>query len=190
MSTGTTPPGDHTEPGTLPVTGADETGAEHEAAQAHPSPENEPQEPAHDAQDALSADASEVERALAQITDAETTASISVGQQSGTYDYPPVKVDRLSIERRVLGHITDEVEHSAIGSRNTLAALTYSISRDLNTTNPKDPTLPRLSTEGGLGGIAQRIAEHIETLVGHGLVEKRDDGSYALTDAGHKELSS
>jgi hypothetical protein len=127
--------------------------------------------------------------AVAQIT-AAAAVSVSVGSKPGTADMPEVKFDRLSIERRVLGHITDDVEHTVLGARNTLAALTYSIMRDRNTTHAPAPN-PSLDIDGkSLVEVAQTIHEHVGKLTDAGLVAQREDGSYALTEAGHKELAS
>lgn len=105
-------------------------------------------------------------------------------------DLPPVKLDREGVERRVLGHITDEEDTSALGPRNTLAALTYAIVRDQNTTNPPAGK-PRLDVDGlSTAEAAQAVLDILELLIGEGLVKQRKDGSYELTDAGHLELAS
>src|SRR5450755_178164 len=42
-------------------------------------------------------------------------------------DLPPVKFDRYSLERRVLGTVNDEEELTALGARNTLATVSHSL---------------------------------------------------------------
>lgn len=131
-----------------------------------------------------------VSQALGELDAFETALSISTGQQRGSADLPPVKLDRLSVERRVLGHITDEVEFAALGSRNTLAALTYSLVRDRNTTNAPPPN-PSLSIDGkSTADVAGEILAILGVLEGHGLIARREDGSYELTEAGRTELAS
>jgi hypothetical protein len=91
--------------------------------------------------------------------------------------YEP-KFPRLSTTRRVLGHVTDEVDQSALGPRNTLTALAYALWRDDNT--------PEIG--GELSDATVATKEHLDQLVGAGLVEDRGDGSYGVTDAGWVEL--
>lgn len=102
---------------------------------------------------------------------------------------PPVKFDRLSVERRVLGHITDEVDRDHLGPRNTLAALTHALMNDRHTTHPAGENA-RLDVSGSVAEIAQTILGHLDALKDAGLVVQREDGSYKLTKAGHTELAS
>lgn len=96
---------------------------------------------------------------------------------------------RLSTERRLLGHITDEVDITAFGPRNTLSALTYALMTDRNTTNPPE-SLPRLNVDGvTVVAVAQTVLDMLGALVEAGLVEDRGDGSYAVTGAGADELA-
>jgi len=105
-------------------------------------------------------------------------------------DLPPVKFDRLSVERRVLGHVTDEVNITALGPRNTLAAITYDLMTDRNTTHPPS-THPRLEVDGvSTEEIAAAVLAHLTALQDAGLLEARADGTYAVTEAGHLELAS
>ena len=133
---------------------------------------------------------SEVDKALAALDDFEVALKVSTGQKDGHAEMPEVVLDRLSVERRVLGHITDEVEFTALGSRNTLAALTYSLMRDRNTTNAPPPN-PSLDIKGkSVGEVAQAILDILTDLVSKGLAEVREDGAYALTELGHTELAN
>lgn len=95
---------------------------------------------------------------------------------------------RLSVERRVLGYITDEVDVIQIGPRNTLAAITYALMTDRQTTNPPEGT-PRLETEGkDAAVIIEDVLGKLTALIDAGLVEQRQDQSYAVTEAGQAEL--
>jgi len=107
----------------------------------------------------------------------------------GVAELPPVHFDRLGIERRVLAFITDGFT-VPLGPRNTLAALTYDLMRDPHTTHPPEPN-GRLEVDGRtVEEIAQTVLEHLTALIDAGLVEQRDDESYAVTDAGRTELDS
>lgn len=86
-------------------------------------------------------------------------------------EYEP-KFDRLSVQRRVLMHVTDE-EHVGRGPRNTADRLTQELA--------EDPY-----TEFGEDNDSQ---EYLDDLEASGLVEKRDDGTYGVTEAGHYELT-
>jgi hypothetical protein len=84
--------------------------------------------------------------------------------------YDP-KFDRLGTHRRVLGHIND-LDHVGRGPRNTPARLDQELAEDPNTNfNEGDSS-----------------QEYLDDLEADGLVQKRDDGTYALTDAGTYEL--
>lgn len=132
---------------------------------------------------------SQVDAAVAAIS-SFASAMVTAPGYSDPKDLPPVKFDRLSVERRVLGHVTDEVDQTPLGPRNTLAAITYALMTDRNTTRPQGGQ-PRLETEGQTTAqIAQAVLDHLSRLVDAGLVEVNDDGEYALTDAGHLELRS
>lgn len=85
--------------------------------------------------------------------------------------------DRLGVTRRVLGHVTDEVDVDAVGPRNTLEALSYGLATDANT------PLHGTSTE-----VAPEVQEHLDSLVEAGLLKVRKDGSYEVTAAGLTEL--
>jgi hypothetical protein len=88
--------------------------------------------------------------------------------------YEPV-LDRLSVERRVLGHITDE-HHAGRGPRNTFARLDQELGEDPHTDYE----------EGNVDRLDAMLAE----LIDEGLVEERDNGTYGLTDAGFTELAN
>lgn len=85
--------------------------------------------------------------------------------------------DRLSVTRRVLGHVTDEVDIDAFGPRNTLEALSYALASDLNTPLHGTPT-----------EVAPEVQRHLDKLADAGLIKQRADDSYALTGAGLTEL--
>lgn len=128
--------------------------------------------------------AAQVQAAAGAIT--EVTAPRLPGPPA---ELPPVLFDRLSVERRVLAFITDAFT-VPLGPRNTLAALTYDLMRDPHTTHPPEPN-GRLEVDGRtVEEIAQTVLEHLTALIDAGLVELRDDESYAVTDAGRDELNS
>jgi hypothetical protein len=89
-------------------------------------------------------------------------------------DYEP-EFERLSVERRVLGHITDQ-EHVGRGPRNTVERLAQELA--------EDPW-----TDIGFGQ-EDSVQEYLNDLETHGLIEKRADGTYALTEAGEIELAN
>ena len=126
--------------------------------------------------------------AAAAINAAQATIELTVGGAPGA-ELAECVFDRLSVERRVLGHITDEVDADALGPRNTLAALTYALMRDPNTTRPVGR--PKLDIDGAtLEQVATLVDEHLQRLVAAGLAAQREDGSFELTEAGHTELAS
>lgn len=134
-------------------------------------------------------DLSAAEAAAAAISKGQADLAVTVAGAAGA-ELPEVAFDRLSVERRVLGHITEDVDQSWIGPRNTLAALTQALMTDRHTTSPP-PGLPRLDVDGvSVAEVAQTVLEHLERLVDAGLVEQHADGSYALTDAGVHELAN
>lgn len=85
--------------------------------------------------------------------------------------------DRLSTTRRVLGHVTDEVDVDALGPRNTLSALAYGLATDANTAISGDPD-----------EVASEVQEHLDALTEAGLLNVRKNGSYEVTAAGLTEL--
>lgn len=89
--------------------------------------------------------------------------------------YEP-KFDRLSVTRRVLGHVTDEVDVSALGPRNGLEALAYAIATDAHTPVHGTPI-----------EVAPEVQKHLDLLVEAELLQRRGN-VYALTDAGLTEL--
>jgi hypothetical protein len=89
-------------------------------------------------------------------------------------NFEPV-LDRTGTERRVLGHISDE-EHVGRGPRNTAERLAQELAEDPGTAIEFD----ELTVVQG----------HLDTLVGAGLIEQRDDGTYALTELGFTELAN
>jgi hypothetical protein len=88
-------------------------------------------------------------------------------------DYKP-KFDRLSTERRVLGHITDE-GHVGRGPRNTAERLAVELHEDPYTE---------------YGGDQQEMQDYLDSLEQAGLILGRGDGTYEVTDDGRTELTN
>lgn len=95
-------------------------------------------------------------------------------EASGDVSYEP-NFDPLGTTRRVLGHITDE-DHVGRGPRNTVERLTQELAED-----------PFTAVEFNEVGAVQ---SHLDALEQAGLVAKRDDGSYEVTEAGQTELTN
>lgn len=89
-------------------------------------------------------------------------------------DYEPV-LDRLGTERRVLGQISDE-DHVGRGPRNTVERLSLELAED-----------PYTAVEYDEQDEVQRL---LDTLEEAGLIEKREDDTYGLTEAGFVELAN
>lgn len=87
-------------------------------------------------------------------------------------DYEP-HFDRLGTERRVLGQITDD-DHVGRGPRNTVERLSVELAED-------PYTAIEFNEEDAVQG-------HLDALEEAGLVEKREDGTYGVTEAGLTEL--
>lgn len=112
-------------------------------------------------------------------------------------DYQPRFV-RESGERRVLGSVSDEVDRSALGPRNTVSALTYFLARNPDTPHVNRPSItvlrqvqPNVMLDLPHDQTAEAQVEgYLAALIKAGLVEQRDDGSYAVTDAGRVELAN
>jgi hypothetical protein len=93
---------------------------------------------------------------------------------------------RHSNTRRVLCFVTDEPDAFATfgpgaAPRNTLDALATAMLRDENS--------PGVSSTDHIEA-RQQVRTELEALAAAGLVERRDDGTYALTDAGWVERSN
>lgn len=80
---------------------------------------------------------------------------------------------RLSVTRRVLGHITPEVDRDDLGPRNTLHALRIGLISDPHT----EISYP------------EQVPPYLDALVKSGLVSE-DDGVYTVTEAGRRELTN
>lgn len=80
---------------------------------------------------------------------------------------------RLSVTRRVLGHITPEVDRDDLGPRNTLHALTVGLISDPHT----EIDYP------------EQVGPYLNALVVAGLVSEHD-GVYTVTEAGRRELTN
>lgn len=78
---------------------------------------------------------------------------------------------RTSVTRRVLGHITPEVDRDDLGPRNTLHALTVGLIADPHT----EIDYP------------EQVPPYLAKLVDSGLVTEKD-GVYTVTEAGWREL--
>jgi hypothetical protein len=87
-------------------------------------------------------------------------------------DYEP-QFDRLSVERRVLGHVTD-LDHSGRGPRNTPQRLSQELAEDPNTAFD----------------FGEDVQGYLDDLEAHGLLARREDGSYEVTQAGQVELAN
>ena len=88
-------------------------------------------------------------------------------------DFKPV-LDRFSVERRVLGHVSDE-DHMGRGPRNTVERLALELSED-----------PYAKYAGNF----DQMQAYLDDIEEAGLIEKRDDDTYALTEAGFTELAN
>lgn len=109
-------------------------------------------------------------------------------------DYEP-HFDRLGGARRLLGHITDEVDDHRVGPRNTIPALALDLATEPSSTQFPHPSTTALRLNGvnvelpeGTRTTEQQVEELLERLIAAGLVERRDGGTYAVTDAGWIEL--
>jgi hypothetical protein len=87
-------------------------------------------------------------------------------------NYEP-RFPRLSVARRVLGHITPEVDHDDLGPRNTLNALTVGLISDPHT----EISYP------------EQVQPYLDDLVESGLVSEHA-GTYQVTEAGWRELTN
>jgi hypothetical protein len=87
-------------------------------------------------------------------------------------NYEP-RFPRLSVTRRVLGHITPEVDHDDLGPRNTLNALTVGLISDPHT----EISYP------------EQVQPYLDDLVESGLVSEHA-GTYQVTEAGWRELTN
>ena len=86
--------------------------------------------------------------------------------------YEP-KFPRESMQRRALGHVTDE-DHLGRGPRNTAARLQQELVEDVNSPFEDDDD----------------VQELLDDLEASGLVQQDDDGVYRVTDAGQVELAN
>lgn len=79
--------------------------------------------------------------------------------------------DRLSTERRVLAHISDEVDQTYLGPQNTVLAITFALLRD-----------PHTSIDA-----TEQVQPYLDLPVEQDLLSE-DRGVYTLTDSGWREL--
>lgn len=82
--------------------------------------------------------------------------------------------DRMGLTRRVLGFVTDE-DHLGLGPRNTHDLIARDMAGDVNS--------PQVTWDD-----SSRVQPALDKLVEAGLLEQREDGSYAVTEAGRVEL--
>lgn len=85
-------------------------------------------------------------------------------------NYEPV-FPRTSTARRVLGHITDEVDRSELGPRNTAHAIAAGVIRDPHTDIHHE----------------EQLQPFLDALVDTGLASEHE-GVYTITEAGWREL--
>jgi hypothetical protein len=85
-------------------------------------------------------------------------------------NYEPV-FPRTSVTRRVLGHITDEVDKTELGPRNSLAAITAGVIADPHTEIHHEEQVP----------------PYLDAIVDSGLATFHA-GVYTVTEAGWREL--
>lgn len=107
-------------------------------------------------------------------------------------EYTP-KFDRQSVHRRVLQALTDEVDADVYGPRNSVPALGAHFANDPHTPQVNAPSATEMARRyillpKGAVTAESQVADHLHELIGAGLVEQRNDGTYALTDAGRVEL--
>src|SRR5215831_20963755 len=100
------------------------------------------------------------------------SGEFSEGHDLAVEDYDP-NFDRLSTERRVLGFISDE-DHLG-RPRNTVEVLAEDMRDDPNSDHAGD---------------VEEMQEYLDSLEGVGLVAKRDDETYEVTEAGRVELAN
>jgi hypothetical protein len=86
--------------------------------------------------------------------------------------YEP-KFARESMQRRALGHVTDD-DHLGRGPRNNAARLQQELVEDGNSPFDDDDD----------------VQELLDDLEASGLVTRSDDGIYSVTDAGRVELAN
>lgn len=133
--------------------------------------------------------------AAAAITGSRLAAQITTPPGDLPDDAPPVKFDRLSVERRVLGTVNDDLYTEQLGSRNNLASIADFLLTDPHTTHCQPPN-ERLNVEGlTVEQAVGLVLEKLENCVQAGLLERRGDvndpaHTYHLTEAGCAELSS
>lgn len=129
------------------------------------------------------------------IIGSQAIATITAPEGELPEDAAPVKFDRLSVERRVLGTINDDPHTERLGPRNSLPAIADFLLSDPNTTNPPAPN-QKLDVAGlPLAEAVQMVLDNLDRLVEAELVSRDGDVSdpahtYHLTEAGVAELES
>lgn len=98
--------------------------------------------------------------------------AVTEDDDNSVEDYEP-KFDRLSTERRVLGHVTDD-DHVGRGPRNTVDRLALELQEDPNTR---------------YGGNVEQLQGYLDDLEEAGLIEQ-SDGVYTVTGDGQTELAN
>lgn len=110
-------------------------------------------------------------RAAAPLPELEQEiAANSAAHPLHSLNYEP-RFPRISTTRRVLGHITEELDRTDLGPRNTLPALTFALIADDHT----DIHYP------------EQVPPFLDDLVEAGLASELD-GVYTVTEAGQREL--
>jgi hypothetical protein len=139
---------------------------------------------------------SEAAAAAAQaILNTGSSAAVTTPDGPLPDDAPPVKFDRLSVERRALCAISDELYSDRLGPRNSLPAIADFLINDPNTTNPPPPNA-RLEVAGlPLADQVQLVLDNLDRLIEAGLATREGDvndptHTYHVTEAGVLEMQN
>jgi hypothetical protein len=139
---------------------------------------------------------SDVAAAAAQsITQSAAGVTVTTPEGELPAEAASVKFDRLSVERRVLCAVSDELYSERLGPRNSLPAIAEFLITDPNTTHPPPPNA-RLEVAGlALADQVQLVLDNLERLIDAGLVTREGDvnnpaHTYHVTEAGVTEMQS
>jgi hypothetical protein len=138
---------------------------------------------------------SDAAAAAASLIAGQATASITTPEGELPEDAAPVVFDRLSVERRALCAISDELYSDRLGPRNSLPAIADFLINDPNTTNPPPPNA-RLEVAGlPLADQVQLVLDNLDRLIEAGLATREGDvndptHTYHVTEAGVLEMQN